>query len=363
MHRNVSLKRYFYATVAGACLLPTACAHGVELDFNPYEGDGGTFTSGGGRSGVTTGNPGPMGGAAGASSGAGMGGNTGEGGSSAGAAGSGGTGGGTGGGSGGSGGATATATGGAGPGGSAGAAGGVPDAGQAGSGAGGSAGAGGSSGAGGTGGRGGGGAGGGGASGAKPDAGVDSGLVCPADVGVSGNNASFGHGSRQLGDVLFTDNCPAEEVVIGYSGAVDTRAPASIGRIQTRCGSLSITKGASCQVTITPTAPLPTRGTTGTVAFEQLCPANQVVVEFHGQSSLVLDRVGFTCAPLTITRAGASYNLSLGATTTTTEAGGTGGSDFTEPCPTGQIARGTNTVTYTGFVNAFGIICGTPALR
>jgi hypothetical protein len=88
-----------------------------------------------------------------------------------------------------------------------------------------------------------------------------------------------------------------------------------------------------------------------------------VVVRFQGQSSLVVDQIGFTCAPLTVSRSGTSYQLALGATTVTQRAGGTGGTPFTEPCPAGQIARGTNVTVYSGIVGAFGLICGTPSLR
>jgi hypothetical protein len=117
-------------------------------------------------------------------------------------------------------------------------------------------------------------------------------------------------------------------------------------------------------VTAAPEAPLPTRGTTGTVTFNQTCPDNQVVVGFQGRSSLVLDQVGFICAPLTISRVGTRYSLALGSTTELTSAGGTGGTAFVEPCPDGQIARGTNVTIYgAGFVGAFGLICGMPSLR
>jgi hypothetical protein len=352
MFRYVSWKRWGGAALVACILAPVACAHGVEADFDPREGEGGSFTGTTGGAGVTSVSTVGIGGAS-VTSGGGTAGSTGEGGSTASTSASGGaSGSATAGGSAGSSGA-------AGAGGSAGGASGMPDAGQAGAGIGGASGSGaggGASGAGGTS------AGAGGASGGKVDAGVDSGPICPAGVSVSGQNATPGHGARDITDVLYTDTCPQGQVTIGYTGYVDTRAPASVGRIQTLCGTLSVTSTGSCQVTATPQAPLPMRGTVGTLMFDETCPANQVVVGFQGRSSVVLDQVGFLCAPLTISRAGTRYTLAIGSTTATPRAGGTGGTAFVEPCPDGQIARGTNVTIYGGFVGAFGLICGTPAL-
>lgn len=355
MRASERLKHFVYVAMAGACAVSSfACAHGVEADFDPrgegITGSAGGLTSGNTTSTVTGGNGGAAGNTTATGGGAGSTGEggscvTGAGGTSGGATGSTGSGGATG-----TGGAT-TGAGGLGP---------MPDAGQSGA-AGTSGGIAGSSGAAGAAGHDAGSS--GGASGGKLDAGMETGPICPADVALAGSDATPGHGTRYLSDVLYTDNCTQNQVVIGYTGYVDTRTPVSIGTIQTICADLSVTSSGTCQITASPGTMLPMRGTVGTVAFNQTCPANQVVVGFQGRALEVLYQVGFQCAPLVISRVGANYNVSVGPTTPTTRAGGTDGTAFVEPCAAGEVARGTNVTIYQGFVGAFGLICGTPSLR
>ena len=48
--------------------------------------------------------------------------------------------------------------------------------------------------------------------------------------------------------MAYKDICPQGGPVIGYTGFVDTRAPASIGRIATMCGKLAVrSSGSTCR--------------------------------------------------------------------------------------------------------------------
>jgi hypothetical protein len=202
------------------------------------------------------------------------------------------------------------------------------------------------------------------AAGGIADAAPDTGAICPTSITVTGQNETPGHGGQSLNDVLYTDSCPQGQVVVGYTGLVDSLAPASIGTVATVCGKLSINATGGCQITVTTGSSLPERGVYGDTEFRQLCPANQVVVGFQGrESAQLLNQVGFVCAPLVISRGAAGNTITLGPTTALTRAGGTAGTTYSESCPAGQIARGTNVTIAMGIVDAFGLICAPPVAR
>jgi hypothetical protein len=171
------------------------------------------------------------------------------------------------------------------------------------------------------------------------------------------------HGGTDMTDMLFKDTCPQGGPVIGYTGSVDSRTPASIGFIATVCGKLSITSTPNgCQVKVGAGSTLPTRGSVGDTPFNQICPTNQVVVGMRGRSGAYLDQVGFVCAPLAISSGPSGYTLSLGQTTALTPAGANGGSAFQDACGAGQIARGSNVTIFGSVVHAMGLVCSTPSL-
>jgi hypothetical protein len=159
---------------------------------------------------------------------------------------------------------------------------------------------------------------------------------------------------------VFNDICPADQVVIGYRGTVANPGIIVIGSIQTICASLdAIYDGSSYAFVTSSETALPTRGGTGT-AWQQLCPPNQVVTAFNGRSGTSLDQIAFGCAVLSAAVGG----VVLSAPTFLTPAGGNGGSAYSEACPAGQIARGSNTRTTSSesWVDAFGLVCGSPSL-
>ncbi len=203
------------------------------------------------------------------------------------------------------------------------------------------------------------------------DADADGGAAAVVDCGtcangllLTGETLTAEQGGATTGTAN-TDTCPGNQAVIGYQGFLTPPSVGLIlvGGIQALCGDLSVTGPLPAQVSTTPGATLPIRGTSQQDPWTQTCPANQVVVGFVGNSGAALDQVAFVCAPWTAASSDAGDDvLAMGSTVTLTPAGGDGGTPYAEvACPPGQIARGT--ASRSGeWVDAFGLVCGTPAL-
>jgi hypothetical protein len=151
--------------------------------------------------------------------------------------------------------------------------------------------------------------------------------------------------------------------VIGYGGFLTGPEVGAtlVGAIQAVCGELSVGSAPSDGVTIGAGATLPMRGATQDTPWSQMCPADEVVVGFSGRSGADLDQVAFECAPWTASNNVDGGVLSAGPTVTLPAAGGDGGTPFQDTCPPGQLARGSN-LRAGAWVDAFGLVCGTPAL-
>jgi hypothetical protein len=168
------------------------------------------------------------------------------------------------------------------------------------------------------------------------------------------------------GGIAHSDQCPANEAVIGYQGDV-TDADAGlqtpvVSRIRTVCGTLSLDGTASNQVLVGPGATLPLRGLYSGPPWSQVCPANQVVVGFGGRSGDYLDQIGFECGHWVASASGGGTSFTMDTNTTLMPAGGDGGSAFPAvACPPGQMAIGTELRSGL-FVDAFSLVCGTPPL-
>jgi len=224
------------------------------------------------------------------------------------------------------------------------------------------AGAGNSGGGGGSGGRSAGGSGGAGSSGGGGSGGrtADAGPApCPTGILLSGENNTALHGGTDPTDVHFKDICPMGGPVIGYTGSIDSTMPTSVGKMATVCGKIAIdASSGSCKVLVNAVTTMPMRGTVGDVPFTQTCPPNQVVVAFQGRAGTYLDQVSFTCAPLVISSTPMGYQLAIGTRTGLPPSGGNGGTAFQDGCAAGQIVHGTNVTTFSGIVDAAGVICG-----
>jgi len=102
---------------------------------------------------------------------------------------------------------------------------------------------------------------------------------------------------------------------------------------------------------------------TGSMPQTALCPANQVVVGFTGRAGGFIDALAFSCAPLTISGASPNYTLSIGTPTDTSAVGGPGGMPFAAvACPAGTIAVGHAGRSGVD-IQAFGLLCARPTLQ
>jgi hypothetical protein len=102
---------------------------------------------------------------------------------------------------------------------------------------------------------------------------------------------------------------------------------------------------------------------TGSIAQTAMCPANQVIVGFSGRQGNLIDSLLFTCAPLQISGSSPTFTLSIGATTNTTVIGGPGGTPFAPlACPANAVAVG-HAGRSNQDVQAFGLVCAQPTLQ
>jgi hypothetical protein len=98
------------------------------------------------------------------------------------------------------------------------------------------------------------------------------------------------------------------------------------------------------------------------VLWTLACPANQVVVGFSGRSGALLDFLSPDCAPLSITGSPGSYAVTLGAATSVPGVGDSGGSAFSDTtCPAGEVATENHLRAGDG-IDYFGIGCSTPVV-
>jgi hypothetical protein len=192
-----------------------------------------------------------------------------------------------------------------------------------------------------------------------PADGSASAASCPSSISFTGTTETPLRGGNSGSP--YSDSCPAGEVVVGFILSQNSSPPATVGEMTVICGAISI-KQANCEINIGPGATLPTRGATAnTPPVTQQCPPNQMVVAIQGASGSYLVRLGAGCAPLTLSRVGSTYQATVGSITWFSPEGGSGGTSFVDPCPTGQIANGA--FTRSGlFMDAADLICSTPVL-
>jgi hypothetical protein len=154
-----------------------------------------------------------------------------------------------------------------------------------------------------------------------------------------------------------TDVCPGDQMVVGYLGSSDTL----VHGLQVVCGRVTVVGAGPYRVVVSSGATLASHGSVGGPTFSTMCSANQVVVGIDGHSGSVVDQFGIECAPLTVVQSGPGFALAIGATTKLPTHGGTGGSPYDDPCPTGQVARGS--MISSGFlIDSAALLCGLPTV-
>src|SRR6185295_15209559 len=162
------------------------------------------------------------------------------------------------------------------------------------------------------------------------------------------------------------DGCPAGQAVRGYAGEILNGSTGGLDALQVLCGALSVvTSGSNCQVTVSSGATLPLRGgLVGDPPLNQVCPANQVVVGIHGRSGNWIDQFAVDCAPLVLTKNGATYQVSKGAVTSfpATQGNPTGGSPYDDQCPSNEVGGGTIIRART-WPDQIALVCTTPTAQ
>jgi hypothetical protein len=197
------------------------------------------------------------------------------------------------------------------------------------------------------------------------DAGPDPTARCPSSLSFTDVRSTAQHGMPQNGPTS-TDLCPAGQVLVGYALSATTPSnftTALVSRIEPSCGTVSIASDRTgCKIVVSTGANLPARGRYSNGATVQRCPQNQIVVTFEGRSGRDVDRLGFGCAPLEITKVNSSFVVTVGAVTHLGTVGGTGGSAFQDGCPADHVAIGNKITDENGFIGAFGLVCASMTL-
>ena len=201
--------------------------------------------------------------------------------------------------------------------------------------------------------------------------------ACSHAITLQSESVTALHGSNGSSGVTYyayQDRCPGNQVLIGYAGTLRddvyqlSGAPVlQLASLLAICGTVTV--NASGGVTVTPSSGIDARGTDAAAGtFSQICPTNQVVVGFAGHASTIIDQIGFVCARLqSASGACCCSALTIGPNYAFTPEGGTGGSAYSESCPSGQVALGQDlytatTTTHVGeeWVSLFGLLCGMP---
>jgi subtilisin family serine protease len=192
-------------------------------------------------------------------------------------------------------------------------------------------------------------------------------LTAPPPVPATRSAALVGSDSttqvgNTIGGTAFNDACPAGQVLTGFAGSLSTTTTAAVNR--QIAAHCGVVQVTGATVTIKAGATLPTRGPVGTSAWTRDCPANQAVVGFSGHSGLLVDQIVLSCAPLSGTAGAATGSaLAIGATTTALAAvGGTGGTAFTAVKCATGEVATTSRVRTGDNLDAFGIACAKPTL-
>ncbi|HEX3694204.1 MAG TPA: hypothetical protein VH374_02350 [Polyangia bacterium] len=157
------------------------------------------------------------------------------------------------------------------------------------------------------------------------------------------------------------ESCPAGQALSGFSGSLSmTTTTASVNRqITGQCGIIAI---AGTAVTIKAGATLTALGMAGVSPWTRPCPADQVVVGFSGRLGTLVDQLVFVCAPLTASSPTVGTGLMPGTQTSLPGVGGTGGMPFNAvTCALGEVASGLLVRSGTE-MDAFSLICSKAAI-
>ena len=178
----------------------------------------------------------------------------------------------------------------------------------------------------------------------------------PPRVMIGASGSPTPHRGGNGGGSPVTDQCQADEAVVGYHGTeVSLGGTTLVGGMQLVCARLTFTSSAAgTRVQVSNYRPLPRRGDSAS-GWMQLCDAGQVVATFAGQEGSSLDRIELRCASLTIASDGRSAAVGTTAKVLGPH-GGTGGDPFADQCPSGQVVHGGIT-NFGTLIDGFRVLC------
>jgi hypothetical protein len=197
----------------------------------------------------------------------------------------------------------------------------------------------------------------------------DAGIVKhPTGVTTSATSVATAQESPSAGGNRYNDECPMNQVLVGFKGTVDLIPEGGAGNTNLRsvqgvCAPLTVTATAPYRVNVGATTLLPVRNVPSTVPQTANCPANQVIIGFQGRTAQYIEAIQFRCAPLVISGTSPSFAVAPGTVTTIGPLGAaTAGTTFAAiDCPAGQIAVA-QAPNAGSAIDSFGMVCRTPML-
>ena len=198
---------------------------------------------------------------------------------------------------------------------------------------------------------------------------ADSAVAPPRDAGsdapaartvvATGQTATPRRGGSAPGTV---DVCPDGRVLVGYEGTQSTNPSSPLVRSMVGICATVTFPPPGAPATAWALTRLPARGDPSGAPWARMCPARHVLIGFDGNAgNWWIGQLVLRCAAITLAPSGQS--VLLGSAIELDDVGGQGSTDFPETdCPAGQVAKGAETSGAT-LLEAFGLICGTPALR
>jgi subtilisin family serine protease len=162
------------------------------------------------------------------------------------------------------------------------------------------------------------------------------------------------------GGTAYNDACPAGQVLVGFAGSLSNATVTGVNRQVT--GHCGVVQITGTVVTIKAGPPLATRGLAGTSAWTRDCPVNQAIAGFSGRAGLLVDQLVLSCAPLVASGSTTGAVLTVGTASALPAVGGTGGTATAQiKCPAGEVAT-TARVRTGDNLDAFGLACGKPTV-
>lgn len=167
--------------------------------------------------------------------------------------------------------------------------------------------------------------------------------------------------------IQYVDACPHPQVLVGFRGTLVDRPEQNVdvhGRFQAICGTLVFqSKGQVCHVQVQEGETLPERGGGGDIAWERICPTNEVLAGFYAQTGVEIDQLTFSCAPLYLQQSGNSHVLTRGLASALPPIGKSGGSQTWGPieCPEGTLAT-VAVIKATQYLTSLGLGCQKPSM-